>query len=101
MKIKKGDKVIIIKGKDSGKSGKVINVIVKDNRIMVEALNLMKKNIKAKKQGEKGQIISVPASLNVSNVLLLCQSCGKPTRIGHRLTGLTKERICKSCKATN
>ena len=101
MKIKKGDKVIIIKGKDGGNSGKVINVLIKDNKIMVEGLNLMKKNIKAKKQGEKGQIISMPAPLNVSNVKLICGSCGKPTRIGYRLTSLTKERICKLCKATN
>lgn len=101
MKIKKGDKIIIIKGKDRGKSGKVVSVLVKDNKIIVEALNLMKKNVKAKKQGEKGQIISVPAPLNVSNVLLLCQSCGKPTRIGYRLANFSKERICKLCKAAN
>lgn len=101
MNIKKGDKVLIVKGKDRGKSGKVLNVRAKESKILIEGLNLIKKTVKAKRQGEKGQVITVPAPLNVSNIKLICVSCGRPTRVGFRVTGLKKERYCKKCKAAN
>jgi large subunit ribosomal protein L24 len=101
MNIKKGDKVLIIKGKDRSKSGKVIKVVAQENRIVIDGLNLIKKNVKPKRQGEKGQIVTVPSPLFISNVKLICQSCGKPVRVGYRITGGKKERYCKKCKATN
>jgi|SRR3989338_2214551 len=101
MFIKKGDKVLIVKGKDRGKSGKVINVLEKGSRLVIEGLNLIKRSVKAKKQGEKGQMVTVPASLNTSNVKLICRVCNKPARVGFRLIGFKKERFCKKCKAAN
>jgi len=101
MNIKKRDKVLIIKGKDRGKSGKVLSVRVKGSKILIEGLNLIKKTVRAKNQEEKGQVVTVPALFNVSNVKLVCASCGKPTRVGFRIIGFKKERYCKRCKATN
>ncbi len=101
MNIKKGDKVLILKGRDKGKSGKVLKVRTAEGKIIVEGLNLVKKNVKARKQGEKGQIISISAPITVSKVMLICSVCGKPTRVGHMIIGDKKERVCKKCKATN
>lgn len=99
MKIKKGDNVKIICGKDSGKTGKVINVLPKENKIAIEGLNLRIKHAKPRKGGEKGQKIQFPASLNVSNAMLICPKCGRQTRIGYKmLDGGRKVRICKKCK---
>jgi len=101
MNIKKGDKVLIIKGKDRSKSGKVIKIILSEGKVVIDGLNLVKKTVKPKRQGEKGQIITVPSPLRVSNVKLVCQSCTKPARVGYRVTDGKKERYCKKCKATN
>lgn len=100
MKIKKGDKVSMIKGKDRGKSAKVLKVMPKDGRIVVDGLNLSKKSIRPKKQGEKGQIIEAPSAVKVENVLLVCPSCGKKVRVGYAGEGEKKVRVCKKCKAT-
>ncbi|MBI1838692.1 MAG: 50S ribosomal protein L24 [Candidatus Colwellbacteria bacterium] len=101
MKIKKGDKVLVTVGKDRGKSGKVLHAAERDHKVVVEGLNLVKKNVRPKKQGEKGQIISTPSFISASNVQLICESCGKPSKVGYRLKGSKKERYCKKCKATN
>ncbi len=97
MSIKKGDLVMIIKGKDRGKSGKVIKVIPKENRVVVEGLNLVKKIKRPKTTGEKGEIMSVPAPIHRSNVMLICPQCKKPTKIGHLIEGDKKYRKCKKC----
>jgi len=98
MKIKKGDQVLIIKGKDRGRIGKVIKAIVKENRIIVEGLNLVKKHIKPRKAGEKGKIIEMPRPIYVNNVKLICPHCSKPTRVGYRFEGQEKKRFCKKCQ---
>jgi len=101
MKIKSGDTVLIISGKDKGKSGKVAEVFPKEEKIMVENLNLMKKHVKPKKSGEKGQIVEISRPINASNVKLICSHCKKPTRIGYKLTPKgrdNKVRICKKCR---
>ena len=98
-KIKKGDKVILRKGKDAGKTGKVLRVIPADYRVVVEGLNVLKKNVRPKKQGEKGQIVSVPSPVRIDNVALVCSSCDKPSRVGVRMKGDKKERYCKRCEA--
>ena len=99
LKIKKGDKVVMLKGKDVGKSGKILKVYLAKQRLVVEGLNLLKKNLRPKKQGERGQIVSVPAAVRVDNVQLVCSSCNKPTRVGFEIKGDKKERHCKKCKA--
>jgi large subunit ribosomal protein L24 len=97
MKIKKGDNVLIIKGKDRGKTGKVIEVLPKENKVVVEGLNLYKKHQRPKKEGEKGEIVMVPRPMSVSNVMIICKSCNRPTRVGYLISAHTKERICKRC----
>lgn len=99
MNFKKGDNVAIITGKDRGKSGSIINVFPKENKVIIENLNLRKKHVKPRKQGEKGQTINIAAPLNVSNVMILCKNCGKKTRVGYKiLEDKSKVRICKKCK---
>jgi len=98
MKIRKGDQVQITSGKDRGKTGKVLRVIVKDNKVVVEKLNLMKRHVRPRKEGEKGQRVEVPAPIQVSNVMIICSQCGKKTRIGHKMEGQKKVRVCKKCK---
>ncbi|MDP3948117.1 MAG: 50S ribosomal protein L24 [bacterium] len=96
MKIKKGDKVKILLGKDRGKEGKVEYVRGKDKRVFVGGANLYKRHVK--KQGSiEGGIIDIPKSLDVSNVVLICPNCNKTTRVSFKLEGNEKVRICKKC----
>ena len=98
LKIKKGDKVMMLKGKDVGKSAKVLKVYPAKQRIVVEGLNLIKKNLRPKKQGEKGQVVSIPAAVRIENVQAMCSSCNKPTRVSFVVKGDKTERHCKKCK---
>lgn len=98
MKIKKGDNVLIIKGKDRGKVGKVIKALPKENKVVIEGLNLIKKHIKPRRQGEKGKIVEIPRPISISNVKLICSNCNKPTRVGYKFENETKYRYCKKCK---
>ncbi len=93
MKIKKGDKVIVIAGKDKGKTGKVTKAIPTESKVVVEGLNLLKKHRKARRSGEKGQIVEVSMPLHVSNVAILVD--GKPARIGMKVIGDKKVRVDK------
>lgn len=97
LKIKKGDKVKVLHGKDSGKIATVQLVLAKRNRVFVEGVNLYKRHVK-KMQGVEGGIIDIPKTMDLSNVALVCPSCNKPTRVGYQITGDTKIRICKKCK---
>jgi len=97
MKIKKGDTILVISGKDRLKTGKVLNVFPKEGTIIVEGINLRKKHIKPKRSGEQGQIVQVPVPLSVSNVKLICQKCQKPTKTGYRIEKGKKYRVCKKC----
>jgi large subunit ribosomal protein L24 len=97
MKIRKEDQVLIISGKDRGKKGKVLEVFPKEGRIVVEGVNLKKKHQRPKKSGEKGQIITLPGSIFVSNVKLICSRCGKPGRVSFKVLNKNKVRICKKC----
>ena len=98
MKIHKGDTVLITSGKDRGKKNKVLQAFPKENRILIEGVNLRKKHQRPKKSGEKGQIIEFPAPIYISNVKLICPKCGKATRIGYEITNKKKNRVCKKCK---
>ena len=97
MKIKKGDTVLIISGKDRVKKGKVLKVFPKESKILVEGINLRKKHQKPRKSGEKGQVINLPAPLPISNVKLICPKCGKVTRVGYKIVEKKKFRTCKQC----
>ena len=99
MKIRKNDNVMMLSGKDRGKKAKVILVLPGDNKVVVEGLNLVKRHVRARKQGQKGQIISKERAVSVSSVALVCKSCGKPTRIGYKFEGDNKVRVCKKCEA--
>lgn len=99
MKIKKGDNVLVVSGKDRGKKGKVLRAFPRDAKIMVEGANVRKKHVRAKRAGQKGQIVEMPAMFAVSNVKLLCAKCGKTTRVGYKIEGKKKVRICKKCGA--
>ncbi len=99
MKIHKGDNIKITTGKDTGKSGKVLKVFPDKNKILIEGLNLYKKHVRPKNQGEKGQVVSVPRPIDASNVMLVCSSCGGAVKIGYRVEEKTKKRYCKKCSA--
>jgi large subunit ribosomal protein L24 len=97
MKIKKGDTVLIISSKDRGKKGKVLTSFPKERKVIVEGMNIRKKHVRPKRAGEKGQIIQLPAPLDVSNVKLICPKCGKATRVGYKIVEKRKSRVCKKC----
>ena len=92
MKIKKGDKVKILAGKDKGKTGKVLQVFPSRHRVSIEGLNLLIKHMRPRKQGEKGQRIEFPAPLDLSNLMLVCPKCGKLTRVGYKYIEVFKSR---------
>ena len=96
-KIKKNDQVKILSGKDRGKTGKVSRVLPEAGKATVEGLNLVKKHVRPRKQGEKGQRVSVPAAIDMSNLMIVCPKCSKASRIGYKLGGKEKFRICKKC----
>jgi len=122
MKIKKGDKVKIITGKDKGKTGKVLQVFTSRNRASIEGLNLLIKHMRPRRQGEQGQRIEFPAPMNISNMMFMCPKCGKATRVGYKIIKVDskksrisstpeageekkkiknkKYRVCKKCKQT-
>jgi large subunit ribosomal protein L24 len=93
MKIKKGDSVIIIAGKDKGKTGKVLAAFPKESKVLVEGMNIIKKHQKAKKSGAKGQIVDKAMPLHVSNVMI--NEGGKRARVGKKLIGEKMIRISK------
>jgi len=100
MKIKKGDNILVIKGKDRGKTGKVIKALPKENKIVVEGINLRKKHIRPKREGEKGQIVEIPAVFSASNAKIICSGCGKAVRVGYKIENGIKSRVCKKCGKT-
>lgn len=99
MKIKTGDNVSVIHGKDRGKSGKVIQVLTDKQtgtkKVVVEGLNVLKKHLPGR-GGEKGRVIELPAPMNMSNVMLVDEKSGRPTRVGYDVTGDKKQRIAKT-----
>jgi large subunit ribosomal protein L24 len=98
MKIKKDDTVLVITGKDKGKKGKVRYAYPDENRIMVEGINMIKKHQKAKKQARQAGIIEREGPISVSDVMLVCTKCNKPTRLGYKvLQDGRKARVCRAC----
>ncbi|OIP79314.1 MAG: 50S ribosomal protein L24 [Candidatus Portnoybacteria bacterium CG_4_8_14_3_um_filter_44_10] len=99
MKIKKNDIVLITTGKDRTKKGKVLKSLPKDRKVIIEGLNLVKKHRRPRRAGEKGQIVELPKPFAVSNVKLICPHCGQAARVGYKITGAEKFRVCKKCQS--
>lgn len=95
MKLKKDDNIIVIAGKDKGKTGKIVKSIPKENMVVVAGINLRKKHQKARKGGQKGQVIEKAMPINASNVMIVDSSTGKGTRVGKKLIGDKWVRISR------
>jgi len=95
-KLKKEDSVQIITGKDKGKRGRILKILRDTDRIVVEGANIVKKAKKRRNQQDRGGIIEVEAAVHSSNVAIVCKKCG-PTRIGYKIDGKNKTRICRKC----
>ena len=99
MKIRKNDNVLVIAGKDRGKTGKVRFAYPKDEQLLVEGINFIKRHTRARRAVRQAGIIELEAPIHVSNVMLLCTKCNHPTRVGSRILGDGKKvRICRSCQ---
>ncbi len=99
MKIKKGDTVKVLSGNDKGKTGEVLEVIPKTQRVIVKGVNIRKKHVKPRKQREEGGIIPSEFSIHSSKVAVVCPKCGKATKIGYSVEKDEKVRVCKKCGA--
>ena len=100
MRIKKGDAVQVLSGNDKGKTGEVLEVLPKTSRVIVKGVNIRKKHVKPRKQGEEGGIIPVECSIHSSKVNVVCPKCNKATRVAVKKEGKEKTRVCKKCGAT-
>lgn len=98
-KIRKDDTVEIIAGKDKGKRGPIVKILRDKDRVIVSGANLVKKAMKKRSQQDRGGIVEVEAPIHVSNVAIVCKKCG-PTRIGFKLDGENKKRVCRKCGDT-
>ncbi|OGO04317.1 MAG: 50S ribosomal protein L24 [Chloroflexi bacterium RBG_13_54_9] len=98
MKIRREDNVLVIAGKDRGKKGKVHRIFPKENRVLVEGVNVVKRHTKPRGTVRQAGIVEREAPIHLSNVMLICTRCDRPTRVGFRLLeGGGKVRICRSC----
>jgi large subunit ribosomal protein L24 len=95
--IRKDDEVQVLSGKDRGARGRVVRVLPGDGRVMVEGVARAKKHSRPSKQRQQGGIIDIEQFVDISNVAVVCRSCGRPTRVGHQVEGDTKVRICRNC----
>lgn len=101
LNVRKGDKVRIISGKDSGKEGKILTAMPEKERVIVEDCNMVTRHVKSRRQGEAGGRIEQAGSIHVSNVQLVCPSCKMPTRVAHQIVEVNGKkksvRVCKQC----
>ncbi|MCH5289164.1 MAG: 50S ribosomal protein L24 [Treponema sp.] len=95
-KIHRDDTVQVIAGKDKGKRGQIVRVITKKDAVIVSGINIVKKAMKKRSQQDQGGIVEIEAPLHISNVALVCKKCG-PTRIGYKIDGDKKTRVCRKC----
>lgn len=100
MKLKKGDNVIVIAGKEKGKKGTIAQVLPLRNAVVIEGLNAVKKTKRSRVRGEKSQVIEVSMPINASNVMIADPKTGKPTRIGAKVDGAKKTRVAKKSGQT-
>ncbi|MBP3741371.1 MAG: 50S ribosomal protein L24 [Treponema sp.] len=95
-KIRKGDTVQVIAGKDKGKRGEIVSILPKKDAVVVSGVNIVKKAMKKKSAQDQGGIAEIEAPLNISNVAIVCKKCG-PTKIGYKIDGDKKVRVCRKC----
>ena len=100
MEIKNGDKVVVLAGKDKGKEAKVIKAYPADNKVVIEGVNMVVKHVKSRGANQPGGKVDQPAAIDVSNVMIICPECGKPTRIAHEKIDGKNVRKCKKCGAS-
>ena len=100
MSIRKDDMVVVLSGKDKGKQGKILEVMPKEGKVVVEKINVVSRHTKPRKQGDQGGILKKEAPLYACKVQRVCPKCGKPTRAAHKVQADGKKvRICKKCGA--
>jgi len=99
MKLKKGDSVKVIRGKDKGKTGKIDQVLPKLGKVLVAGVNMYKRHLKARSQTKPSEIVTLTKPLPEENVILICPKCKKPTRVGYKIEKNVKTRVCKKCKS--
>ena len=99
MKLKKGDNVLVLSGNDKGKTGEILEVIPKTQKVIVKGVNIRKKHVKPRKAGEEGGIIPSEFPIHSSKVNVICPKCQKPTRVGYIIENNEKVRVCKKCGA--
>lgn len=98
IRLKTGDKVVVLSGKDKGKEGKIVAVSPKEGKIIVEGVNIVSKHVKPRRAGEEGGIVKTEGALYACKVQLVCPKCGKATRIAHKIAeDGKKKRSCKKC----
>lgn len=100
LKVKKGDNIIVTSGKDRGRRSKVVRIMSDGKKIIAEGINERIRHVKPKRQGEKGQKVSVSTPFSISNIKLVCPKCNAATRIGFKVSQDSKMRFCKKCKQT-
>ncbi len=98
MKLKKGDEVKVVSGKDKGKTGKIEKVFPKDQKVLVADINQYKRHTKGKGQGQKSEIVTITKPLPVANVMLVCPKCHEVVRVGYTILDNKKQRMCKKCE---
>ncbi len=99
LNLKKEDTILVLTGKEKGKKGRVLRIDREKNRVVAEQINIIKKHMKPNRQHTQGGIIDMEAPIHISNVMLICTRCSKPTRIGNvKLESGKKVRVCKKCK---
>ena len=99
--VKKDDTVVVLSGKDKGKQGKVLEVSPKEQKVIVDHINMVTKHVKPRKMGDPGGIVKAEGAMYACKVQLVCPKCGKPTRAGHKLLADgSKVRVCKKCGET-
>jgi len=96
--VKKDDTVHVLSGEDVGKTGKVLEVLPKEGRVVVDGINIIKKHARPTRQNPQGGVIEQPGPIQASNVMVVCPSCNAPTRVSHRRSaGSEAVRVCKRC----
>jgi len=96
-RVKKGDTVEVVQGKEAGKRGKVLRVLAAEERVVVERVNFVKRHVRPSKKTPQGGVIEREASMHISNVKVVCPSCNQAVRVGVRMEGQDKIRFCKKC----
>jgi large subunit ribosomal protein L24 len=96
-RLRKDDTVMVIAGRERGKTGKVLRVLAEQDRVLIERVNIVKKHAKPRGMQQPGGIVEREAAVHASNVVLICGRCNKPTRVGHRRVEDQTQRVCRRC----